>query len=141
MPQALPGNPRGPRRLDRKGPDLDPRIEGIAYDSRAVGPDYLFFALPGLHEDGRRFIPSAIAAGAIAIVHAGALESFDSAITYIRVQDPRFAMSPAAANFYGRPSRELSVIGVTGTEGKSTTVYLIYQLLRSSGLAAGFSPP
>ncbi len=145
MPKALSEILDGVSILDRRSPAVsriagsgDPRIEGIAYDSRAVRPDYLFFALPGLHEDGRRFIPSAIAAGAIAIVHAGALESFDSAITYIRVQDPRFAMSPAAANFYGRPSRELSVIGVTGTEGKSTTVYLIYQLLRSSGLPAGF---
>jgi UDP-N-acetylmuramoyl-L-alanyl-D-glutamate--2,6-diaminopimelate ligase len=116
----------------------DPFIQGIAYDSRQVRTGYLFFALPGLHDDGHRFIPAAIAAGARAIVHSAELPFYDPDVAYVRVPDPRFAMSPMAADFYGRPSRDLAVIGVTGTEGKSTTVYLIYQLLKLAGLRAGF---
>jgi UDP-N-acetylmuramoyl-L-alanyl-D-glutamate--2,6-diaminopimelate ligase len=123
--------------LGRCGP-ASVSIEGLAYDSRDVRTGSLFFALPGLHADGHRFIPDALAAGARAIVHSEELPSYDPGVSYIRVADPRFAMSSVAASFYGRPSRELAVIGITGTEGKSTTVYLVYQLLGLAGFRAGF---
>ena len=117
---------------------LDLDISGLAYDSRAVRPGYLFFALPGTHADGRSFIAAAIAAGATAVIHEGELDGYRPGVTYLRVASSRFAMSPVAAAFHGHPSRALAVLGVTGTEGKSTTVYLIWQLLNLSGRKAGF---
>jgi UDP-N-acetylmuramoyl-L-alanyl-D-glutamate--2,6-diaminopimelate ligase len=128
---------RGLEVIGRKGPQ-DIGIEGLAYDSRAVKPGFLFFALPGTHADGRKFIAAALEAGAAAVVHEGGLESYAPGVAYVQVASSRFAMSPIASNFYGNPSASLAVIGVTGTEGKSTTVYLIWQLLKLSGRKAGF---
>jgi UDP-N-acetylmuramoyl-L-alanyl-D-glutamate--2,6-diaminopimelate ligase len=91
-----------------------------------------------LHQDGHAFIPEAIKQGANLIVHQHELAAYQPGIGYIRVQDSRFAMSPLADAFYGFPSKYLTLIGVTGTEGKSTTVYLVYQLLRLLGKPGGF---
>jgi len=123
--------------LEAIGP-ADLEIEGLAYDSRAVGPGYLFFALPGLHADGHRYIPQALAAGAVAVLHSLPIADPEPGVAYVRVEDPRFAMSPIAAAFHLWPSKDLLVAGVTGTEGKSTTVYLAYQLLKLAGKRAGF---
>jgi UDP-N-acetylmuramoyl-L-alanyl-D-glutamate--2,6-diaminopimelate ligase len=116
----------------------DPEITDLVYDSRHVKAGSLFFALPGLHADGSTFIAQAIAKGAKAIVHGMPLDSYDPSVAYLRVENPRFAMSPLAAAFYDHPSKDLVVIGVTGTEGKSTTVSLVFQLLRLCGKKAGF---
>ncbi|MDR0301867.1 MAG: UDP-N-acetylmuramoyl-L-alanyl-D-glutamate--2,6-diaminopimelate ligase [Treponema sp.] len=123
--------------IAREG-DSDPPVTGLEYDSRNVKPGNLFFALPGLHTNGSLFIDDAISRGATVIVHE--IDDFDkkSGIVYLRVNNSRFAMSPLADSFYKSPSRRMFVTGVTGTEGKSTTVYLIWQLLSLMGKKAGF---
>lgn len=114
------------------------KITGLAYDSRKVKPGFLFFALPGLHVDGNSYIPQAIKNGAVAIIYQGNLDSYKEEIAYIQVENSRLSMSPISARFYDNPSKKIVTIGVTGTEGKSTTVYLIYQLLKLAGIKAGF---
>lgn len=116
----------------------DPLISALEYDSRKIIPGTLYFALPGLHTDGHIYINEAIARGAVVIVHESDIADRQSGIVYLKVRDSRLSMPPIAAAFYGNPSHRLMVAGVTGTEGKSTTVYLIWQLLRLMGKKAGF---
>lgn len=139
-------------------------IAGLAFDSREVKDNYLFFALPGTHVNGNQFIAPAIDAGASVVVFQDELtreESVQIAKSIVcrtldnmgssqkklsdlvmpvllKVKDARKAMAPVSAEFYGNPSKKLIVIGVTGTEGKSSTVSFIWQLLRLSGKKAGF---
>jgi UDP-N-acetylmuramoyl-L-alanyl-D-glutamate--2,6-diaminopimelate ligase len=121
----------------------DVQITGISIDSRLVKPGHLFVAMPGGMVDRHDFIQSAIDNGAAAVVgereYAGRTES-PSGIggpPYIRLTDTRQALTWLAGSFYNWPARHLTVIGVTGTDGKTTTTNLIYNILRAAGLKAG----
>ena len=124
--------------LTERWGDGDPLIAALEYDSRAVQPGALFFALSGLHTDGHAYINDAIDRGASVVLHEAEVNEKKTGVIYLKVINSRFAMSPVAAAFYGFPSRRLVVAGVTGTEGKSTTVSLIWQFLRLMGKRAGF---
>lgn len=125
-------------------------IHNLCFDSRAVKQGSLFFALPGTHVHGNSFIPQAIEAEAAAILYQEELpKNVQEFILQrkqdgypvpplVQVPDTRFAMSPIADCFYDSPSSKLVVIGVTGTEGKSSTVSFVWQLLRLLGKKAGF---
>ncbi len=100
-------------------------------------PGSLFFALKGLHSDGHDYIEKALAQGAAAVVHSDPLPHYSRDVAYLRIENSRRAMSPIACSFYDDPSSEMTIIGVTGTDGKSTTSYFIQQLLQLSGKSAG----
>ena len=112
-------------------------IHGLTYDSRSVGSGDCFFAVPGTQRDGHDFIPAAVAAGAAAIVCERLPEAPDAGVTWVRVPDAAGAMADMAAAFYDHPSRELRLVGITGTNGKTTTVTLLYDLVRALGYRAG----
>ena len=112
-------------------------IHGLTYDSRSVGAGDCFFAVPGTQRDGHDFIPAAVAAGAAAIVCERLPEAPDAGVTWVRVPDAAGAMADMAAAFYDHPSRELRLVGITGTNGKTTTVTLLYDLVRALGYRAG----
>ncbi len=113
-------------------PDVE--ITAIAIDSRSVKPGYLFVAMRGGSADGHAYIPKAIENGAAAVI--GETGRFDHP-AYVGVENPRHALTWLAAAFYGFPARKLTVIGVTGTDGKTTTSNLLYKILVSAGIRAG----
>ena len=112
-------------------------IEGLAFDSRKVLPGMLFAALPGAHLDGNDFIPSAIQDGAIAVLCETIPENFLPSITWIKAQNVTAAFGQIASNFYGNPSSLMRIVGITGTNGKTTTATLLYRLFKELGHKAG----
>ena len=109
-------------------------ITGLAYDSRDVAPGDLFFCVSGFRSDGHDFAAEAVRAGAAALVVERRL---DLGVPEVLVESARAAMAPAAASFYGDPARELRVVGVTGTNGKTTTAYLVRALLEATEMQCG----
>lgn len=117
-----------------QGQPLRP-ISSIATDSRLVQPGALFFCLRGERADGHTYVREALAAGAVAIVSDRAVDSGDAA--RVVVADPLAALSKVAATFYGDPSESLVLVGVTGTNGKTTTTYFIESIAREAGVPFG----
>jgi UDP-N-acetylmuramoyl-L-alanyl-D-glutamate--2,6-diaminopimelate ligase len=114
--------------------DAAVEVGSLAYDSRKVGPGTLFFCVPGEKSDGHEFAGAAVEAGAVGLVVERELE-ID--VAQVVVPDARAAMAPLAARFWGDPTAELRVVGVTGTNGKTTTAFLIREILEAAGVQAG----
>src|SRR6185312_9594217 len=109
-------------------------IADLAYDARAAGPGSLFFCVPGTRADGHEFAPAALGNGAVALVVERPLE-LDA--PQLVVPSARAAMAVGADEFFGRPTEELQVVGVTGTNGKTTTTFLLFAILAAAGRRPG----
>lgn len=130
--------------MQDRGTVMDTDISGIAYDSRNVKDGYLFVAIKGETVDGHDFIKAAIEKGAIAVVHEygtgdSVMQNPDmhSALCFISVKDSKRALACISNNFYQRPSESLTLIGITGTNGKTTTTYILKSILESWGQHVG----
>jgi UDP-N-acetylmuramoyl-L-alanyl-D-glutamate--2,6-diaminopimelate ligase len=117
-----------------KLPDL--AIEGVTHDSRHVKPGFLFVAVPGLSTDGHQYIPHAIENGAVAVI-GNQDQSSSHAVPYLQVADPRFALAWIAAALQDFPAKKMNMIGVTGTDGKTTTATMLFHILKAVGIKAG----
>src|SRR5262245_54100317 len=111
-------------------------VSGIAYDSRRVQPGDVFIALKGQHADGTAFARQAIERGAIAIVSQDTAPA-DVATEWLVVNDARRALALLAAEFFGNPSASMQVVGITGTNGKTTTAYLLASVIEAAGIRCG----
>jgi UDP-N-acetylmuramoyl-L-alanyl-D-glutamate--2,6-diaminopimelate ligase len=111
-------------------------VGGVGYDSRTVTPGTVFVALKGLHADGTTYVRDAAARGAIAIV-AQSAAPVDARVPWLTVSDARLALAALAAEFYERPSERLSLVGITGTNGKTTTSYLLASIFEAAGIKCG----
>lgn len=119
--------------------DLEREIEELTFDSRTCRPGSLFIAVPGTEADGHRFIGKAVEAGATAVIYQNdtpGLEAMEG-VTLVKVADSRRALALAADNWFDHPSGKLHLVGITGTNGKTTTVTLLYNLFTDLGWSCG----
>ena len=116
--------------------DLSGTVDVISYDSRTCGRQALFVAVRGLQYDGHDYIEDAICCGATYVMHEHEVERREG-VTYIQVADSRRALGIAAGNFYGHPSKKLRLIGITGTNGKTTITYILESILKAAGIDVG----
>ncbi|MDD2475627.1 MAG: Mur ligase family protein, partial [Dysgonamonadaceae bacterium] len=118
--------------------DRNINVKNICSDSRQIKSGYLFVAVAGICTDGHDYISKAIEQGAIVVVYdKTVIEEYFSRVTYIQVENSAKALAEIAAAWYGNPSTKLKLIGITGTNGKTTIVTLLYNLVRKLGYSAG----
>ena len=108
--------------------DENLEVEGLTNDSRKVTPGYLFFAISGFTSDGNRFIPMALEKGAAVVVTA---KKPEASVPYVLVDNDRLAMAVIAANYYGNPAQHMTMVGITGTNGKTSSTLLLKQVIES----------
>ncbi|KAB8142346.1 UDP-N-acetylmuramoyl-L-alanyl-D-glutamate--2,6-diaminopimelate ligase [Chloroflexia bacterium SDU3-3] len=124
---------------DARAAGGNPEIETLAYDSRAVRPGGVFVAVKGFHTDGHAYIPQALAAGASAVIYEDeAAAPLLGGVASARVPNARVALAPLAAALYGHPGRQMRVVGITGTDGKTTTTFLTSAALEGGPHSTGF---
>ncbi|HWR37258.1 MAG TPA: UDP-N-acetylmuramoyl-L-alanyl-D-glutamate--2,6-diaminopimelate ligase [Clostridia bacterium] len=111
----------------------NPLVTGIDYDSRRVQPGFVFVAMKGEATDGNRYIDQAIAGGAVAVVSDSASEKSRPGVAWAQVPHGRRALARLSANFYKRPAEKLRITGITGTNGKTTTTFILEGMLRAAG--------
>ncbi|NLJ26747.1 UDP-N-acetylmuramoyl-L-alanyl-D-glutamate--2,6-diaminopimelate ligase [Desulforhabdus amnigena] len=116
--------------------DLQTQVNGLAYDSRQIGDGDLFVAIRGTRQDGNQFVGDAVRRGARVVV-VESLPEDSGCATFVKVPDCRNALARMAANYYEHPSRDIQLIGVTGTNGKTTTTLLIESILQKGGASVG----
>jgi UDP-N-acetylmuramoyl-L-alanyl-D-glutamate--2,6-diaminopimelate ligase len=117
-----------------EAPAADPEVKGICYDSRRLKAGDCFVAIPGTHTDGHRYVETVLRDGAVAALVE---RRVGTAWPQVVVEDTRRALALSAAKFFGHPSRSMALIGVTGTDGKTTTTAMIHRMLMNAGQAAG----
>ena len=113
--------------------ETEKEITGINIDSRKIQPGHIFVAMKGTQVDGHQFIPKAIELGATAVILEDMPDTIADGVTYIKVQSCETAVGPAATMFYGEPSKHLRLVGVTGTNGKTTIATLLYNMFSKMG--------
>ena len=118
---------------------LNVDIHSVCNDSRKVAPGALFVAVKGFASDGHDYIKNVIEKGAVAIIYEDESKVCDlpEGITLVQVKSSRYALAIAAANFYDNPSRKLTLVGITGTNGKTTTVTLLHRMFTALGYSCG----
>ena len=116
--------------------DLNTDIASLEYDSRKVGNGSLFVCLTGFRADGHEYIPAALGAGAVALVVEREV-SVPAGVTIIRVKDSRYALALLSAAWFGHPAEKMTVIGLTGTKGKTTTAHMVKSILEAAGHKVG----
>ena len=122
----------------RTAPGSDPVIRQVGLDSRTLGPGSLFCALPGLNQDGERFVEQAVRQGATAVLAGSPRPAgLDPAIAWLETDDPRMQVAPLSRELHGRPDETMQLVGITGTNGKTTTAYMVDAIVRAAGLKSG----
>ncbi len=132
LKQGTPSDPAADVLTLHASPD-NAEITGVDYDSRRIQPGFLFVAMCGETTDGNRYIDAAIKAGAVAVVSDSLAEAPRPGVAWATVQHGRRALAVVSANFYGHPERKLSLTGITGTNGKTTTAFITEGILAAAG--------